>query len=292
LTFNDYQDQAQATDQKLGRADDGLVMALLGLVGEAGSLLSEYKKRMRDGESHLGFETQVGEELGDLLWYVANIATKCNLRLSKLAEKNLHKTRSRWLPPDQPAPLFDDGRDEKEQLPRKFLYSFEYREVKGKRKVVMIDEAGETVGDPLTDNAYAGDGYRFHDVLHLAHAAVLGWSPVLRKLLDRKRRTTDHLDEVEDGGRAQVLEETVAAAVYEYAARHKFLDVRRVDWDLLRIIKRVTSNLEVRVRTEAEWERSALVAFEMWRQVLDHDGGSVRGDLTARTLEFVPPTGK
>ena len=168
---------------------------------------------------------------GDLLWYIANIASKCDLSLADLAAKNLSKTRARWLPPPKPAPLFDDGCPASEQLPRHFRYAFAYLEANGKRRVVMVGEAGELLGDPLTDNAYAQDGYRFHDVLHLAHAAVLGWSPVLRRLLGRKRRSSEALDEVEDGGRAQVLEETVAAATYEYAARHNFLQVARVDWD-------------------------------------------------------------
>ena len=34
------------------------------------------------------------------------------------------------------------------------------------------------------------DGYRFHDVVHLAYAAILGWSPVTRALLDCKRRSS------------------------------------------------------------------------------------------------------
>lgn len=287
LTFDEYQRRAQETDQKPERSDEALIMSLLGLAGEAGTLLAEYKKRLRDGEAHRGFHAEVEEELGDLLWYIANIASKCDLSFAELAAKNLAKTRDRWLPPEQPAPLFDDARPAPEQLPRRFRYTLEYREVQGKKRVVMVDGGGQIVGDPLTDNACAQDGYRFHDVLHLAHAAVLGWSPVLRKLLGRKRRTSEILDEVEDGGRAQVLEETVAAATYEYAARHDSLDVTRVDWDLLRIIKRVTANLEVRVRTEAEWERAILLAFQVWRQVREHDGGAVEGDLIARTLRFV-----
>ena len=151
-------------------------------------------------------------------------------------------------------------------------------------------DAGNDVGNELTDNAYADDGYRFHDVLHLAHAVVLGWSPVLRKLLKHKRKTIAKLDEVEDGGRAQVVEEAVAAATYEYAARHGFLAVDRVDWGLLRLVKRLTQNFEVKVRSEAEWEEAILLAFRVWRQVRQHDGGRVEGDLVARTLTFTPPS--
>jgi hypothetical protein len=119
---------------------------------------------------------------------------------------------------------------------------------------------------------------------------TLGWSPVFRKLVKRKRRSAPKVDEVEDGGRAQVIEEAIAAATYEYATRHALLDVRRVDWDLLRMIKRLTANLEVRVRTEAEWEEAILTAFRIWREVHRSNGGTVRGDLLKRTLSFSPPS--
>src|ERR1700690_2271570 len=108
-TFDEYQALAQKTDQK-PEGEEGLIMALMGMVGEAGSLLTEYKKRMRDGEAHRGFTSKVGEELGDMLWYLANIATKCGLSLGDLAEQNLAKTRERWLPPGERAPLFDAER--------------------------------------------------------------------------------------------------------------------------------------------------------------------------------------
>jgi hypothetical protein len=195
--------------------------------------------------------------------------------------------------PDVRASLFDNERPPSEQLPRHFEYQFEYREIEGKRKVVLVDEHGGLVGNELTDNAYEDDGYRFHDVLHIAHAVVLGWSPVFRKLLGRKRKSNDsvdHVDEVEDGARAQIAEELVAAATYDYASRHDYMRVEHVDWDLLRLIKRITARLEVRVRTEAEWEEAILLAFKVWRDVRENDGGALIGDLVARTLEYVPPT--
>ena len=292
LDLASYQAAAKKTDRNADNTDESLLIALLGLVGEAGSLLTEYKKRRRDGDAHQGFTSQVEEELGDVLWYVATIATASGLSLDDIAAKNLEKTRTRWLLPEQRAGLFDEGREPNEQLPRQFEYRYVEREVGGKKKVVLIDENGNDVGNPLTDNAYEDDGYRFHDVLHLTHAVVLGWSPVYRSLLQRKRKLTDaidHLDEVEDGARAQLAEELVASATYEYARRHDWMSVLHVDWDLLRLIKRVTNRLEVKVRTEAEWEEAILLAYKVFREVREHNGGTVRGDLNARTLEFTPP---
>jgi hypothetical protein len=45
---------------------------------------------------------------------------------------------------------------------------------------VFLRRNGVNIGDRLTDNKLEKDDYRFHDVFHLANAAILGWSPVLR----------------------------------------------------------------------------------------------------------------
>ncbi|WP_437914808.1 MazG nucleotide pyrophosphohydrolase domain-containing protein [Sorangium sp. So ce302] len=292
MNIDEFQRLAQETDQRPGNEGDALIIPLLGLAGEAGTLLSEYKKQLRDGPAHKLFKERVAEELGDILWYVANVATKNDLSLETIAHKNIEKTRDRWVGESPAAVLFDDACEPHQQLPRSFAYIIAYREVNGAHKVVLLDPddpTGQPVGDPLTDNAYEDDGYRFHDVLHLANAAVLGWSPVLRSLLKRKRKDMPKVDEVEDGGRAAVIEEAIAALVYEYAVRHNFLaGVERVDWDLLLTIKRLTANLEVRVRSEAEWERAILLGFRVWRAVRENNGGLVRGDLGARSLEFAP----
>ena len=115
----------------------------------------------------------------------------------------------------------------------------------------------------ITDNAYCPDGYRFHDVFHFAYASVLGWSPITRALLQRKRRSRPLLNEVEDGGRAAVIEEGVVALAFEYARRHHFLDgVAALDSQLLRTIKDMTAHLEVRRCTTGDWEQAILQGFE------------------------------
>lgn len=59
--------------------------------------------------------------------------------------------------------------------------------------------------------------YRFHDVFHLAYAAVLGWSPVLRALLKCKRKSHPWLDENQDGARAILIEEGISTFVFNHA---------------------------------------------------------------------------
>lgn len=84
LGLDDYQIQAVCTD-RTRRGDAGFDIAVLGLVGEAGSLLSEVKKKQRDARSYLGYEHAVVEEFGDMLWYLATIASHAGLKLSDVA---------------------------------------------------------------------------------------------------------------------------------------------------------------------------------------------------------------
>ena len=97
MNFAEYQSQALETDQtSTRRSEDAQLIPLLGLAGEAGGLLSEYKKWLRDGPSHLRFVDHVHEELGDILWYLSNVASKYGLELEEIASANLAKTRARF----------------------------------------------------------------------------------------------------------------------------------------------------------------------------------------------------
>ena len=302
MELRDYQEQARKTDRSRKEGGDGDprtpqrhdVVPLLGLVGEVGGLLGEYKKRLRDGEIHRNFPEEVAEELGDILWYVANVADKFGLDLEAIAEANLRKVSDRWLRATERRHLYDDGLPVCQQLPRQFEYRFEGRCVEGTPKVVMVDSLRSAdTGDPLTDNAYEDDGYRFHDVMHLSFAALLGWSPVLRKLLRKqeliKHRTPAEVDEAEDGARGQIVEEAIVAAAYVYASEHRFLDgIEVVDWQLLRHITKMTRKLEVADRSTGEWNTVLLRGFEVWRALRDGNGGSVVGDLERATIEFRP----
>ena len=290
MEFTDYQRRALQTDRfagELGRRDGLAVMVpMLGLAGEAGELLSEYKKHLRDGDAHRLFEERVAEELGDLLWYIANVASKFGLDLGEVAEGNLTKVGARWSAIQRGALCFDAGLPDGERLPRQFEVELRDAEIEG-RRCVRVDIDGAQFGARLTDNAYAPDGYRFHDIFHFAYAAVLGWSPITRALLRRKRKSDPQVDEVEDGGRAGAIEEGVAALVFAYAARHHMLDgVSVLDSQLLRTIKDMTGHLEVGRCSAGEWEVAILDGFRVWRAVAAGDGGRVAVDLDQRSIRY------
>lgn len=135
--------------------------------------------------------------------------------------------------------------------------------------------------------SYEHDGYRFHDLLHLAFVAILGWSPVIRSLLKRKRKSNLILDEVEDGGRAIAVEEGIAALVFTYASQHSMLDgVRTIDWSLLQTCSNMTMGLEAGQKPLFDWERSIIDAFAAWRLAIAERGVRVYGDLTKQEFRF------
>jgi hypothetical protein len=287
LTLDEYQRQAAATDVDAESWDP--LIPLLGLAGEVGALLAEFKKERRaGGELYQGFHDQVVTELGDILWYLAALGRRVDVRLSRVAALNLAKTRSRWLPSDPTRlPVFDDAFPPEQRLPRQFSVKFTSHEHQGRVRVQMRFE-GATLGDPIDDNARFADDYRFHDVFHLSHAAVLGWSPVLRKLMGRKRKADPDVDRAEDGARAAAIEEAVSALVFEMARAYNYFDgATRVDDAILGAVVAVTAGLEVAERTPADWEVAILTGFSVWRGLSESGGGVVRVDLDGRTLDLI-----
>jgi len=286
MEIGEYQRRAQETDQVPARTGDGLVVALMGLAGEVGTLATDYKKRLRDGDSYRFYADDLLEELGDVLWYVANIAHKSGLSLDDVAQANLAKLAARWQRPSMQAPNYDAGFPEEEQLPRQLIFDFREDPDTGRVAVTLPD--GTQLGNELGDNARVDDGFRYHDVLHLAHMATMGWAPVLRGFLKRKRRSDPRMDDTEDGGRAKVTEEGIVAYVFSRAREEGFFDGRRrVDNDVLQTITRLAGHFEVRDRTPAEWEHTILTGFEVWRQLRQNGGGLVKADLDARSLTYL-----
>ena len=260
------------------RGGDAVTTSMLGLIGEVGEVVSELKKHAREGPAYSAFRDRLSEELGDLLWYAADLAERRGIRLADVtgagkptsnpaggreggwiraalslseqagrmsrsydtllagrtperafdselatslatlmddlgrlatihrlsladvAAANLEKVDHRWTRrkgiPTSPTVSWPEA----EQIPECFDA---WLVDQGGRVTVAFsvgDERIDVTPDALTDNAYDPDGYRFHDIFHLAYAAVLDWSPVTRSLLQRKRKSDPRVDEVEDGG--------------------------------------------------------------------------------------------
>ena len=286
--------QLQQTD--ILAADD-LVLPLLGLVGEVGSLAAEYKKRQRDQAGYRAFTDEVREELGDLLWYAAALARRCELSLDEILADNIRKTRERFIKPETPPPhpLFDEELSTAEQLPRilevTFSESVDQARAIQSFKTVRMYRGGIAVGDPLDDNSDEDDEYRYHDAFHLAHMAVLGWSPVVRSLLRVKRSSHPDIDRIQDGGRAIAIEEGLSAYVFSAARGHSYFDsATSVPAEITKACRGMTAHLEVARRTAQDWEYAILAGYRAFNALTRHCGGTLRADVRRRALDFRPPS--
>lgn len=94
ISINDIDNyQEIAVGFAVYHADHAIVYPTLGLVGEAGEVAEKVKKMLRgDGNLDRG---ETVKELGDVLWYVANLANDLGYRLSDVAQGNIDKLRSR-----------------------------------------------------------------------------------------------------------------------------------------------------------------------------------------------------
>jgi NTP pyrophosphatase (non-canonical NTP hydrolase) len=377
ISIRDFADQIQRTDRRPG--SDAMRIAVLGVFGELGSLMSEIKKEVREGPSYVSFRDTLVEEAGDLLWYfgalaatlnhpladllsnalnrnvvetdlfsdldrflpdvprvpgdawlhagesagalAAHVATHGNdgrleglagnalravlvafasagIELHSAVRDNIAKSLSRFPVSRKPLPLYDDrptvdgspiGPDER--LPKHLPFEFNEIEIRS-RKLVVQKVFTIKIGDPLSDNIEDEDDYRFHDVFHIAYAAVLGWSPVLRSLLKVKRKSHPKIDENQDGARATLIEEGISTYVFNHAKPHLFAGATGVDYRLLSTIKDFVRGYEVADQPFWAWERAILRGYDVFRQLKFERRGRVTMDLTRRDISFESLSGR
>jgi NTP pyrophosphatase (non-canonical NTP hydrolase) len=96
MLLSDYQARSRRT-ATYPDAGDNIVYPTLGLAGEAGEVAEKVKKLLRDDGGVLSDERRaaLAGELGDVLWYVAQVATEAGLELEDIAQANLDKLLSR-----------------------------------------------------------------------------------------------------------------------------------------------------------------------------------------------------
>ena len=95
MGFNEYQVRTSWT--AIYPKEKALEYLALGLVSEAGEVAGKIKKLIRDNDSQISPEIVNGlrSELGDVLWYVAQLATTLEVNLSTVARLNLEKLAKR-----------------------------------------------------------------------------------------------------------------------------------------------------------------------------------------------------
>lgn len=96
LNFSLYQDQSRTT-ARYPDAGNNIIYPTLGLCGEAGEVAEKIKKMVRDDGGVLSEKRQqdLALELGDVLWYLAQVATEAKLDFAEIAAANLEKLAGR-----------------------------------------------------------------------------------------------------------------------------------------------------------------------------------------------------
>jgi len=94
LTLDQYQELASRTAGAGGDGQRRLIIAALGLAGEAGEFANLVKKLTAHG--HEIPSEEMADELGDVLWYLAEAASAINTSLGEIAEQNVEKLRQRY----------------------------------------------------------------------------------------------------------------------------------------------------------------------------------------------------
>jgi NTP pyrophosphatase (non-canonical NTP hydrolase) len=298
-SLSDYQEVAFLTARTQGR--ELLDVCITRLLLYATSVMS---RQFPDTEYYLQEDIlafSADRTLGMLLWYLGAIATLYNTSLDAVARANVAKLEGIFnLSNALPTELHDRKVDTPpgQVFPLKFDITF----VETRRGRLQMFYQGRSLGDELDDNSELDDGYRFHDVLHLANAAILGWSPVLRSLMGLKRKFSPKIDNAQDGARARIVEEAIVKAVHseaqraarsegltpEEARRRLFSDKSQIKHEFLKLIKTFAEKLEAEENQLWEWQRAIVEGHKLYSQLMDEKQGTVTVDLTNRSVSFSP----
>lgn len=95
MTLNEYQLEAKKT--AIFPKEAAFEYLTLGLMGEAGEIANKYKKVIRDNNGELDNERrkELIDECGDVLWYLANLASQLNIDMGSIGALNIKKLMDR-----------------------------------------------------------------------------------------------------------------------------------------------------------------------------------------------------
>ncbi|MDX2181162.1 MAG: nucleoside triphosphate pyrophosphohydrolase family protein [Bryobacteraceae bacterium] len=258
---------------------------LIELAGKVGRLLDDVAgNRIEHNRDALA------AHLVEIFRALVSAADEAGIDLGEAAARNITKTLSRWPLPEQriPTPLFDESDDPEEQLPRRIAMDVAERGSDDKRYVrLRCNELN--IGDRLTDNKADEDDYRFHDVFHLAYAAILGWSPVTRALFKVKRKSRPKADETQDGARATLVEEGISTWIFSHACQLNYFEsITSLDYPLLKTVQAQVKGYEVESCPLWLWEKAILDGYTVFRELRARRKGLVVADLNDRSIVFRP----
>ena len=98
MEFNEYQDLASRTADFKDRSPEYKIMySCMGLAGETGEVIEKVKKVIRNHGGKMSEEQReaIKQEIGDVLWYLSQVARFCDIALDDAAKANVEKLADR-----------------------------------------------------------------------------------------------------------------------------------------------------------------------------------------------------
>ena len=94
MTINEYQKLAMTTLNKELSTKEVLINGVMGLCGESGEAIDLVKKHLHQG--HELDKDKLIKELGDVAWYIAEIAYALDVDLETVLTLNIEKLKKRY----------------------------------------------------------------------------------------------------------------------------------------------------------------------------------------------------
>lgn len=96
MNFDEYQKASRKTAIYPNKGKN-YIYPTLGLAGESGEVAEKIKKLIRDekGKVTKRFREDLKKEMGDVLWYLSQLATEFKIKLDSIAETNIQKLMDR-----------------------------------------------------------------------------------------------------------------------------------------------------------------------------------------------------
>lgn len=264
----------------------------------AAQLSRDFLPNMEMGLNHEVRPKDPVDALGEIIWHLSALASIYEIRLSEIVRLTQDKATFR-NPEKNPGPRH---KEIKPNFPEKFDVHFV---AQGERKAKMFLVEGNTpikqLGAELTDNDHDGDGYRFHDVMHVAFSVHLGWSPNLRTFMGLKRKSDNAIDEIEDGGRAKILEECVILEVHllaeklmksfpdsnDNAFESPFRYENALSFDFLRRLHELCKGHEVAKNPKQDWEKAIREGYDCYIKLKQNNGGIISAEMSPPRVSFI-----
>lgn len=93
MTTNEYQSLAARTINKSLPFEDKRSHSLYGMASELGEIMSHYQKKF---QGHSLDHKKIREELGDLMWFIAEFCTANGWHLDDVCTGNIYKLYGRY----------------------------------------------------------------------------------------------------------------------------------------------------------------------------------------------------